>query len=443
MKRAVALELLGLREEHPTKDQINKAYRSAIRVVHPDKYINDGKLRQHAEEQFMLLGEARNYLLHSEKDERYHNSKIRENGASRGESSRPSPEPEFACKAQLQDQQKYCHICGAKNDWDNDCPAPALTDIWVDEVPLSSRAQNQQKPALVQNKQTHRHNYDNDNLVFWSDAGSQPPPAAARISKAPSSADTVRSAWEESIVRFIRATYPALSIETNNRTVIPSRKFSDTYLEIDIWIPRLRLGIEANGVAWHDKAAYDNDRLHGTNHSDEMYKEKYCRSKGIVLLHVWDTESLNEICNRIVSAVETQRRTPNLVPYVATTEDEKWEKLAIPGVVSAIFFITIVINYLYAIQADLFSVVVSYPITFAICYLGYSIYLKIKTKKAEGAVKSKTLRIAGYWLIAASSIALFSIFILRFGSSLELRIPVGIISSIIFFIGAMIVDSNN
>lgn len=94
-----------------------------------------------------------------------------------------------------------------------------------------------------------------------------------------------RSEWEKDIASYIRDAYPSCRIVTNDRTVITA---SDGYtpLEIDIYIPELKLGIEADGIHWHDRDAYDRDRRNGTEYSEEMYKERYCARKGIKLIHV-------------------------------------------------------------------------------------------------------------------------------------------------------------
>jgi len=186
----------------------------------------------------------------------------------------------------------------------------------------------------------------------------------------------VRSAWEKSIVNDIRQSYPLLAIETNNRTVIPSRKYSSKYLEIDIWIPELRLGIEANGLKWHDKEAYDRDRQHGTSYSNEMYKENFCNSKNIVLLHVWGNESPDEIHNRISSAIEAQKSNPNVVPYVDAKEAIK-DKLRVAAIASVVIYFLLVITAVFPIS-NFSDIVIGYAIVFALCYFGYSIFLKIK-----------------------------------------------------------------
>ncbi len=107
--------------------------------------------------------------------------------------------------------------------------------------------------------------------------------------------DAVRSGWEEQIANYVIDKYPNLEIETNNRSIIRSQDRFFGHYEIDIWIPDLKLGIEANGEQYHDHDEYNRDVRNGTENSREMYKEKFCEDKGIRLVHVWSSESMDRI----------------------------------------------------------------------------------------------------------------------------------------------------
>jgi hypothetical protein len=124
--------------------------------------------------------------------------------------------------------------------------------------------------------------------------------------------DAVRSTWEESIEEHIRGKYPGLRIESNNRSIIPSRRTHSFNLEIDIFIPQLCLGIEANGEPYHDHEEYLDDVAHGTAHSDEMYKENYCERVGIQLVHVWSFEDLEVVHSKIDEAIERRLADPTI-----------------------------------------------------------------------------------------------------------------------------------
>ena len=105
---------------------------------------------------------------------------------------------------------------------------------------------------------------------------------------------------------YIRRRYPQYRIITNDRTLIIASD-GHTPLEIDIYIPELKLGIEADGIRWHDREAYERDRRNGTEYSEEMYKERYCARKGIKLIHVWDSDGLSTIQRQIDNAIAAGR----------------------------------------------------------------------------------------------------------------------------------------
>ena len=127
------------------------------------------------------------------------------------------------------------------------------------------------------------------------------------LRKPSSNEQAVRSAWETRIADHIMAKYPSLDVITNNRSIIRSERSFFRHLEIDILIPELGLAIEANGEHFHDHAAYNRDVKNNTIHTREMYKEWYLREKkGIDLLHVWDSESIDSIYHRIDSEIEAR-----------------------------------------------------------------------------------------------------------------------------------------
>lgn len=120
----------------------------------------------------------------------------------------------------------------------------------------------------------------------------------------------VRSQWERDIFDYVRQQTGCSGARTNDRSVIVASD-GHTPLEIDIYIPGLRLGIEADGTRWHDRDAYRRDQQNGTEYSEEMYKERYCARRGIKLIHVWDEDG--EAVNRrqIDAAIREQRNKLN------------------------------------------------------------------------------------------------------------------------------------
>lgn len=122
-----------------------------------------------------------------------------------------------------------------------------------------------------------------------------------RVIERKDSAKIVRSAWENRIYEYVRAKLPNYEIIRNDRTIIPSKSNNGQYLEIDIYVPKLKFGIEANGTAFHDKERF----LRGMG--PEQYKTEYCRSHGIKLIHVWDDSSFSEIQTKISNVIEDRR----------------------------------------------------------------------------------------------------------------------------------------
>ena len=60
----ISLELLDLKEyEELSEANVKQAYKSAMKMNHPDNYANDDKLREYAEKQSRLINEAKDVLM--------------------------------------------------------------------------------------------------------------------------------------------------------------------------------------------------------------------------------------------------------------------------------------------------------------------------------------------------------------------------------------------
>lgn len=123
-------------------------------------------------------------------------------------------------------------------------------------------------------------------------------------------ASSVRSQWERDIFDYVRQQSGCSGARANDRSVIVASD-GHTPLEIDIYIPGLRLGIEADGTRWHDRDAYRRDQQNSTEYSEEMYKERYCARRGIKLIHVWDEDGEAEVRRQIDAAIREQRNKLN------------------------------------------------------------------------------------------------------------------------------------
>lgn len=128
---------------------------------------------------------------------------------------------------------------------------------------------------------------------------------ASRIN-AENNAPSTCSQWEQGLYDYVRNQLGCSTARANDRSVIVASD-GHTPLEIDIFIPDLRFGIEADGIRWHDREAYLRDQRNGTEYSEEMYKERYCARRGIKLIHVWDEDGKAEIQRQIAIAIREQR----------------------------------------------------------------------------------------------------------------------------------------
>jgi hypothetical protein len=83
------------------------------------------------------------------------------------------------------------------------------------------------------------------------------------------------------------------SIESRNRSILPSDK------ELDIYLPDHKLAIEYNGLYWHSSRASDDTAFNRNRHFEKM---KECSSLGIRLLQFWDIEwnTKKDICKEII-----------------------------------------------------------------------------------------------------------------------------------------------
>jgi len=86
------------------------------------------------------------------------------------------------------------------------------------------------------------------------------------------------STYETDLVNFIKTNYDDL-ILTNKRNVI-------SHMELDIYLPKLKLAFEFNGLYWHSEL-YKEKKYH-------INKTELCEEKGIHLVHVYEDEWVNK-----------------------------------------------------------------------------------------------------------------------------------------------------
>jgi hypothetical protein len=104
--------------------------------------------------------------------------------------------------------------------------------------------------------------------------------------------DIIRSKAEEEIYSFVKTIIP--NVISNDRTVINP-------LEIDIFIPELKIGFEYSGLYWHSESG--NLKANRVKDFDN-YKQKLAKDKGIQLYIIFEDEWENKreivksrICN--------------------------------------------------------------------------------------------------------------------------------------------------
>lgn len=90
---------------------------------------------------------------------------------------------------------------------------------------------------------------------------------------------TVHSKIEDVILLDIKEVYSG-QIDTNTRKIIKP-------LELDFYLPDLKLAVEFNGTYWHSKNAGKDINYH-------LNKSIICREKGIRLIHIYEFEPYQE-----------------------------------------------------------------------------------------------------------------------------------------------------
>lgn len=101
------------------------------------------------------------------------------------------------------------------------------------------------------------------------------------------------SSKEEAIREYIKNTFGLLA--GKNKSIIPSKLNSNYCLEIDMYIPELKLGFEFNGTYWHSEYGMKERKknfkeLYGNSKGFDQYKYEYCKSHGIDLYFIKEEE---------------------------------------------------------------------------------------------------------------------------------------------------------
>lgn len=87
------------------------------------------------------------------------------------------------------------------------------------------------------------------------------------------------------LYEIIKDEYPDIEVLKSQRGLLTEREG----LEIDIWIPQLRIGIEYNGDYWHDRNSYENDIINETVTTKERVKDMLAVNNNITLIQIWES----------------------------------------------------------------------------------------------------------------------------------------------------------
>jgi len=91
------------------------------------------------------------------------------------------------------------------------------------------------------------------------------------------------SGIEEVAYRFLKEWFPNRRILKHDRKTIKS-PLTGAYLELDFYLPKLKLAIELNGVT-HYEPIYGQEKFERQQVNDEL-KRQICRDKGITLIEI-------------------------------------------------------------------------------------------------------------------------------------------------------------
>ena len=95
---------------------------------------------------------------------------------------------------------------------------------------------------------------------------------------------------EHEIANFIKENYPALEVQQSVKNLIRNPQ-NTRWMELDIYIPELKLAFEFNGTYWHsDKLIGSKKNLFTSAQQYHDYKTEQCKKLGIKLIHIDEAE---------------------------------------------------------------------------------------------------------------------------------------------------------
>ena len=98
--------------------------------------------------------------------------------------------------------------------------------------------------------------------------------------------DLHESKGQIELYNIIKNKYRNVDVIKNQRGLL----LENEGLEIDIWIPQLRIGIEYNGDYWHDRNTYENDIINNNVTTRERIKDILASNNNITLIQIWESD---------------------------------------------------------------------------------------------------------------------------------------------------------
>ena len=106
---------------------------------------------------------------------------------------------------------------------------------------------------------------------------------------------TYSSRIEKDIVNYVKTIYNDEMIENSRNIIHP--------MELDLYLPKLKLAVEYNGKYWHSIER-------GISKDYHLRKSLKCREKGIRLIHIYEFEDIDKQKELLKSLIEGEDRYP-------------------------------------------------------------------------------------------------------------------------------------
>lgn len=103
------------------------------------------------------------------------------------------------------------------------------------------------------------------------------------------------SQFEDKLLQFIQTFYSKNIIKHSRKIIAP--------LEVDIYLPDMKIGIEFNGTYWHSVEQGKSKRYH-------LEKSLACREKGIRLIHIYEFEDFEQQKQLLKDLIEGKDNYP-------------------------------------------------------------------------------------------------------------------------------------